>query len=50
MEGKVFPSEDCPAVIEIFGSPEERIKMTQLYLQENGQPYGEEQSLLTGIV
>jgi predicted ATPase len=49
-EGKVFPSEDCPAVIEIFGSPQERIKMTQLYLTEEGQPYGEEQSLLTGIV
>lgn len=49
-DGKIFPSEDCPAVIEIFGSPEERIKMTQLYLTETGQPYGEEQSLLTGIV
>lgn len=49
-EGKIFPSEDCPAVIEIFGSPQERIKMTQLYLTEEGKPYGEEQSLLTGIV
>jgi hypothetical protein len=49
-DGKVFPSEECPAVIEIFGTPEERIKMTQLYLTESGQPYGEDQSLLTGIV
>lgn len=49
-EGKIFPSEDCPPVIEIFGSPQERIKMTQLYLTEEGKPYGEEQSLLTGIV
>lgn len=48
-EGKIFPSEDCPAVIDIFGSPEERIKVTQLYLTENGTPYGEDQSLLTGI-
>ena len=48
-EGKIFPSEDCPAVIDIFGSPIERIKVTQLYLTENGTPYGEDQSLITGI-
>jgi len=49
-EGKIFPSEDCPAVIDIFGSPEERIQMTKLYLTEEGNPYGENQSLLTGIL
>jgi GTPase SAR1 family protein len=49
-EGKIFPSEDCPAVIEIFGSPEERIQMTKLYLTEEGKPYGENESLLTGII
>ena len=49
-EGKIFPSEDCPAVIDIFGSPEERIKVTQLYLTEEGNPYGEEQSLIKGII
>lgn len=49
-EGKIFPSEDCPAVIEIFGSPQERIQMTKLYLTEDGTPYGENESLLTGIV
>lgn len=48
-DGKIFPSEDCPAVIEIFGSPEERIKMTELYLNENGSPYGEQESLIKGI-
>lgn len=48
-EGKIFPSEDCPAVIDIFGSPTERIKVTQLYLTDNGTPYGEDQSLITGI-
>jgi hypothetical protein len=48
-EGKVFPSEDCPAIIEIFGSPQERIQMTKLYLTEQGTPYGENESLLTGI-
>jgi hypothetical protein len=48
-EGRVFPSEDCPAVIDIFGSPIERIKVTQLYLTDNGTPYGEDQSLITGL-
>jgi predicted ATPase len=49
-EGKIFPSEDCPAVIEIFGSPKERVQMTKLYLTEQGTPYGENESLLTGII
>jgi len=44
-----FPYEDCPAVIEIFGSPQERIQMIKLYLNENGLPYGEEQSLIKEI-
>lgn len=48
-DGKIFPSEDCPAVIEIFGSPEERIKMTELYLNDDGSPYGEQESLIKGI-
>jgi predicted ATPase len=48
-DGKIFPSEDCPAVIDIFGSPEERIKLTEFYLNEDGTPYGEEQSLIKGI-
>jgi GTPase SAR1 family protein len=48
-EGKVFPSEDCPAIIEIFGSPQERIQMTKLYLTEQGTPYGENESLIKGI-
>ena len=49
-DGKIFPSEDCPAVIEIFGSREERIKMTELYLTNEGTPYGEDQSLLTNLI
>jgi hypothetical protein len=48
-EGKIFPSEDCPAVIEIFGNPKERIKMTELYITNEGKPYGEDQSLLSGL-
>lgn len=48
-DGKVFPSEDCPAVIEIFGNPQERIKLTELYLTEEGKPFGEDQSLISDI-
>lgn len=49
-DGRVFPSDDCPAIIEIFGSPEERIKMTELYITESGKCYGEDQSLISDIV
>jgi hypothetical protein len=46
----VFPASDCPAIIEIFGNQEERIKMTELYLTESGKPYGEDQSLISDII
>jgi predicted ATPase len=37
-----LPVEDCPAIIEIFGNPEERIMLINQYLDENGAVYGEE--------
>lgn len=48
-DGRVFPKEDCPAFIEIFGSPEERIALTSLYITDLGHPYGEKESLLSDI-
>jgi predicted ATPase len=45
--GKFFPKENCPAIIEIFGSPLERIAMMKLYLKEDGSVYGEEESIMT---
>lgn len=48
-DGRVFPKDDSPALIEIFGNPEERIKMTELYITEKGLPYGEDQSLISDI-
>ena len=48
-EGKIFPNEDCPAMIEIFGNPKERIKLTELYLTSEGKSYGEDQSLISDI-
>lgn len=44
--GPYFKFDDCPAVIEVFGNPKERIEMIKLYINENGLPYGEEESLM----
>jgi hypothetical protein len=49
-DGRVFPKDDTPPVIEIFGSPEERIALTAMYITEDGKVYGEETSLLNEIM
>ena len=49
-DGRIFPAGDSPAIIEIYGNPEERIKMTEFYVTESGGCYGEEQSLITDII
>lgn len=36
--------DGCPAMIEIFGTPEERILQTALYLDKDGQPLGKSPS------
>lgn len=46
-DGRVFPKNDCPALIEIFGSPEQRIQLTSMYITDLGHPYGEKESLLS---
>lgn len=45
--GPYFKFGDCPAVIEIFGTPEERMEMVKLYLDDSGNPFGEDESLVT---
>lgn len=37
-----FPKEDSPAVIEVFGSPLERIAMIKMYLDNDGDAIGEQ--------
>lgn len=49
-DGRIFPKDDSPAWIEIFGNPEERIKMTEFYITENGTCYGDDQSLLSQVI
>ncbi len=39
--GPFFIKDDKPAIIEIFGSPHERIEMVKLYLDVDGDPIGE---------
>lgn len=41
-----FVKDDCSPIIEIFGSPQERIEMMKLYLKEDGSFFGDEDSLL----
>jgi nicotinamide riboside kinase len=48
-DGRIFPKGDSPPIIEIYGSPEQRIALASMYINEEGAPYGEEQSLITDI-
>ena len=48
-DGRVFPTDDGPPVIEMFGNPEERIKLTELYVDVDGKPFGEDASLISDI-
>jgi len=41
-----FPANDSPALIEITGSTQERIEQISMYVTEDGNMYGEEQSLI----
>lgn len=41
-----LPKEDTPAIIEVFGTREERIAMTHLYITEDGSAFGEDTSLI----
>ena len=49
-DGRIFPKEDSPAWIEIFGNQDERIKMAELYIGEDGNMYGGDESLLSEVI
>ena len=44
-----FPLKDCPAVIEIFGSPEARISIASMYVNPKGDVFSEDESLLNDV-
>jgi len=48
-DGKVFPKDDCPPMIEIFGNRQERIMLASLYVSETGGFYGEDSSLVSDL-
>lgn len=43
---RFFPKEDRAAMVEVFGSTEERVKMIGFYLNDDGDVFGEEDSLV----
>ena len=47
VESKFFEHTDKPAIIEVFGTPAERIQMTKLYLGADGEPMGEVDQIQT---
>tara|TARA_Y100000310_G_scaffold306099_1_gene346921 strand:+ start:109 stop:816 length:708 start_codon:yes stop_codon:yes gene_type:complete len=49
-ESPYFPKDDRPAMIEIFGSPEERIQMMSLYVNEDGNMFGDEDSMVNDAI
>jgi hypothetical protein len=49
-DGRVFAVDDSPAMIEIYGNKETRIKMTELYIKDDGKPFADEESLISDII
>lgn len=49
-DGRVFPVDDSPAMVEIYGNRQTRIKMTELYIKDDGKPFGDDDSLISDIV
>mgnify|MGYP001170291474 CR=1 FL=1 len=43
---RFFPKEDRSAIVEVFGTTEERIKMLEFYINEDGNMFGEEDTLV----
>lgn len=43
---RFFPKEDRAALIEVFGTTEERIKMLEFYIDSAGNMFGEDESLV----
>lgn len=43
---RFFPKEDRSALIEIFGSTDERIKLIEFYVNDKGNMYGEDETLV----
>jgi len=47
---RFFETDDCPAFIPIFGSRQERIAMMSLYINDKGEFYGENDTLVGDFI
>jgi uncharacterized protein YqgQ len=47
---RFFDVKDSPAIIPIFGSRQERIAMMSMYINEKGEFFGEQDSLVTDFL
>jgi len=43
---RFFPKEDRSAIVEVFGSTDERIRMLEFYVDKTGKMYGEDDTLV----
>lgn len=43
---RFFPKEDRAALVEIFGTTEERIRMLEFYINSDGNMFGEDETLV----
>ena len=47
---RFFDTDDCPAFIPLFGSRQERIAMMSMYINDKGEFFGEQESLVTDFL
>jgi hypothetical protein len=47
---RFFDTNDCAPIIPVFGSREERIAMISMYINEKGEFFGEQDSLVTDFL
>lgn len=47
---RFFPKEDRAAIVEVFGSTEDRLTMLGFYINDNGDMFGEEDALVTSDI
>ena len=47
---RFFDTDDCPAFIPLFGSRQERIAMMSMYINEKGEFFGEQDSLVSDFL
>ena len=47
--GRFYPTQDCPVTIELLGDRKQRLQIFSLYFNQEGEFYGESDSLIADI-